>query len=180
MRIHIMGASGSGKTTLANQLWETLGIPWYELDSVAYEGGFARKRTYEERMASLHAIIDQPDCITEGFYLWWIDDLLDAADAIVWLDLPWHVSMPRIFTRHIHLWIGENRHPGLRNLANYAWGCRHFYLESEPRVPESLDDDGAVNRAGVVNYLAPYVDKVVHCRNPNDVAKFFEQITANL
>jgi adenylate kinase family enzyme len=180
-RIHIMGASGSGKTTLANQLSETLGIPWYELDSVAYEGGFARKRTYEERMASLHAIIDQPDWITEGFYLWWIDDLLDAADAIVWLDLPWHVSMPRIVTRHIHLsWIGENRHPGLRNLANYAWGCRHFYLESEPRVPESLDDDGAVNRAGVVNYLAPYADKVVHCRHPNDVAEFFEQITANL
>ena len=75
--------------------------------------------------------------------------------------------------------IGENRHPGLRNLANYAWGCRHFYLESEPSVPESLDDDGAVNRAGVVNYLAHYADKVVHCRHPNDVAEFFEQIMAN-
>ena len=88
--------------------------------------------------------------------------------------------MPRIVTRHIHLsWIGENRHPGLGNLANYAWGCRRFYLESELRVPESLDDDGAVNCAGVVNNLAPYADKVVHCRHPNNVAEFFEQIMAN-
>jgi hypothetical protein len=178
-RIHIMGASGSGKTTLAKRLSDALNIDWYELDSVAYEGGFARKRTYEERLASLHEIIDQPAWITEGFYLWWIDDLLDAADAIVWLDLPWHVSMPRIVKRHFHLsWIGENRHPGLRNLARFACGCRHFYLEDEQRIPKALDDDGAVNRAGVVDYLAPYAEKVVHCRRPSDVTHFLSQTAA--
>lgn len=177
-RIHIMGASGSGKTTLAGQLSQALGIPWYELDSVAYEGGFARKRTYDERLTELHSIIAQPAWVTEGFYLWWIDDLLAAADAIVWLDLPWHVSMPRIVTRHMQLsWRGENRHPGVRNLANYVWGCRHYYLEERPRQPAALDDDGAVNRAGVVDYLAPYNDKIVHCRRPSDVERFFAQTT---
>lgn len=176
-RIHIMGAAGSGKTTLARWASERLNCSWHELDSVAYEGGYARKRTLDERLASLQAIIAQPVWVTEGSYLWWVDDLLEAADAIVWLDLPWTVAMPRIVTRHFKLsWAGENRHPGLRNLIDFAWGCRLYYLEKEPRVPKARDDDFALNRAGVVQYLAPYITKVVQCRKPAEVDRFLAQL----
>ncbi|MCB0142414.1 MAG: hypothetical protein KDE50_21115, partial [Caldilineaceae bacterium] len=95
-RIHIMGAAGSGKTTLARRAAEQIGCPWHELDAVAYEGGYARKRTLDERRASLQEITAQPAWVTEGWFLWWIDDLLEAADAIVWLDLPPRISLARV------------------------------------------------------------------------------------
>ena len=176
-RIHILGAAGSGKTTLARWSAKRLVCPWYELDAIAYEGGYARKRTLEERLTSLQEITPQPTWVTEGFFLWWIDDLLDAADAIVWLDLPWHVSMPRIVTRHIKLsWAGTNRHPGIRNLINFVWGCRPYYLESEARIPQARDDDFSVNRAGVVQYLQSYMSKVIQCRRPADVDQFLARL----
>ena len=75
-RVHIMGAAGSGKTTLAQRASARLACPWVELDAVAYEGGYARKRTLAERLASLQAIIAQSAWVTEGSYLWWVDDLL--------------------------------------------------------------------------------------------------------
>ncbi|MCB0125991.1 MAG: hypothetical protein KDE58_27230 [Caldilineaceae bacterium] len=176
-RIHILGAAGSGKTTLARWAAERLACPWYELDAVAYEGGYARKRTIDERLASLQEIIAQPAWVTEGFFLWWIDDLLEVADAIVWLDLPWWVSMPRIVTRHFKLSLaGTNKHPGLMNLANFAWGCRHYYLEKAPRIPQARDDDFAINRAGVVQYLAPYMNKVIQCCKPAEVNHVLAQL----
>lgn len=176
-RIHIMGAAASGKTTLAKQLAAHLQSPLYELDTVAYEGGFARKRTLDERSASLQEIIAQEAWVTEGFYLWWIDPLLQAASIIVWLDLPWYVSMPRIVTRHIKLSMtGENRHPGVINLLDFTWGCRRYYLEKIPCTPQSLDQDYGVNRVGVVQYLRQYSHKLVHCHSAADVKSFLAQI----
>lgn len=176
-RIHIMGAAGSGKTTLARWSAERLACPWYELDTVAYEGGYARKRTLAERLASLQQITAQPTWVTEGSYLWWVDDLLAAADVIVWLDLPWTIAMPRIVTRHFKLsWAGKNKHPGLGNLLDFVWGCRHYYLEKQPRIPKARDDDFAINRAGVVHYLAPYMAKVFQCKTPKAVEQFLAQV----
>lgn len=177
MRVHILGAAGSGKTTLARLTAERLNCPWYELDTVAYESGYARKRTLEERLDRLKEITSQATWVTEGFFLWWIDDLLDTADAVVWLDLPWYISMSRVVSRHFKLsWAGENRHPGLLNLSSFLWGCRHYYLEPEPRISQARDDDSAVNGAAVAQSLQPYMDKVIQCRVPTDVDRFLEQL----
>lgn len=174
-RIHILGAAGSGKTTLARRVAETVAVPWYELDTIAYAGGNARKRMLAERLASLRAITAHPTWVTEGFYIWWIDDLLNAADVIVWLDLPWYISMPRIITRHIKLsWAGTNRHPGLIKLAKFTWWCRHYYTDQTRHIPEVLDQDWGINRVGVAHYLQPFMDKVVHCQQAADVERFLE------
>lgn len=176
-RIHILGAAGSGKTTLARHAAERLKCPWYELDTIAYVGGYARKRTLAERLTNLQEIAIQPAWATEGFFLWWIDELLGSADAIVWLDLPMTISIPRVVTRHFKLsWAGENRHPGLLKLARFTWGCLPFYLEPEPRIPKAPDDDGAVNRVTVSQYLEPYAEKVVQCRRPADVEQFLSHL----
>lgn len=178
-RIHIMGAAASGKTTLAGQLATRLHAPLYELDAIAYEGGFARKRTLPERLTSLQAIIVQPSWVSEGFYLWWIDELLQAAEVIVWLDLPWYVSMPRIVTRHIKLsWAGKNRHPGVINLLKFTWGARNYYLEQTARIPQTPDQDFGINRVGVAACLAAYAHKVVHCQRPAEVETFLAAIEA--
>lgn len=177
-RIHIIGAAASGKTTLAQQASEILDIPCIDLDVVAYESGYARKRTLDERLASLQTILAQPGWVTEGAYLGWVDDLLEPADAIVWLDLPWYVSMPRIVTRHIKLsWAGTNRHPGIIKLLRFFIAYIPFYTEKTPRKPKARDDDSTLNRVGLEHYLQPYMAKVVHCRSVKGVDSFRERMT---
>ena len=82
---------------------------------------------------------------------------LELADAIVWLDLPWYVSMPRIVTRHIKLsWAGTNRHPGIIKLLRFFIAYIPFYTEKTPRKPKARDDDSTLNRVGLERYLQPY------------------------
>jgi adenylate kinase family enzyme len=178
-RIHIVGAAGSGKTTLAQRLACHLEAPCFELDTIAYEGGYSRKRTLDERWADLQQLIQLPAWITEGSYLHWIDHLLQATDVIVWLDLPWYISMPRIVRRHVELSLaGKNRHPGIGKLARFVWSCHYFYRDTEVLIPTAPDDDGALNRATMQHYLLSWRDKVVHCQLPQEVEEFVRKSLA--
>ncbi len=175
-RIHIIGMAGSGKTTLARQVAARLNAPCYELDVIGYENGSGAKRLQEQRQADIQSIIVQSSWIVEGAFLWWIDDLLAHADVIVWLDLHWRLCWWRIVVRHIKADLAHNnRHPGFRNMLRFAAGVRLYYTNPVPTTSSAPDDDGA-NRAAVVQVLAAYEDKVVHCRRPADVRAFLKQI----
>lgn len=171
-RIHVIGASGSGKTTLARELAGRLDVPYHGLDAVGYEGGAGAKRSLELRQADLARIVAQPGWVTEGAFLWWVEDLLQHADAIVWLDLHWSVCYRRIVIRHLKADLARNNpHPGFLNMLRFAAGVRSYCLDPQPAVPAAPDDDHA-NRAAVVLALAPYMDKVIHCRHPEEARRF--------
>lgn len=53
MRIHIIGGPGSGKTTLARRIASRLKIPFYEMDVIGWEGGFASERPLEVRLRDI-------------------------------------------------------------------------------------------------------------------------------
>ena len=164
-RVHIVGGMGSGKTTLANRLGRRLDVPVYDLDLVAYEGGAGRKRSVEERLASAHEIAAQMGWVTEGVYLWWIDELIGTADVVIWLDVPWRVAAWRIVKRHVLATLRRNnRHPGWRKLLRFTLASRRWYLERVPRTPSDPADDGATSRVATARYLQPYARKVL--RNP--------------
>lgn len=117
-RVHVVGGPGSGKSTLARRLGASLGVPVHGLDAVAYEGGAGRKRALAQRRADAARIAAEPGWVAEGAFLWWTDDIVRAADVVVWLDVPWRVAVWRIVRRHAHADLaGRNPHRGYGKLA---------------------------------------------------------------
>ena len=172
-RIHIVGSAGSGKTTLAKQLSAYLNAPCYHLDEVAYEGGFGRKIPLDARVAALQPVIARPAWVTEGVFLWWTAPLMDAADLIVWLDMPFYVNGWRIITRHFRLnWEGTNRHPGTMKLFRFLFHVMRKQIRNTPITPTAPDDDAATTRVATGEFLRAYAHKVVHCQQPRDVVRF--------
>jgi adenylate kinase family enzyme len=179
-RIHIVGSAGSGKTTLAKELGASLALPCHDLDEVAYEGGFGRKIALDDRVASLQQIITQPGWVTEGAFIWWTAPLMEAADMIVWLDLPVHITGWRIVARHFRLsWAGTNRHPGFVKLLRFLTFVTSKQLMKTAITPKSADDDAATTRVATAEFLRAYAPKVVHCRTPAEVAAFKQQLCAH-
>ncbi len=174
-RIHIIGGAGSGKTTLARQIAEHLTVQAYDLDAIAYENGAGPKRSLDVRRTAVHRIVTQPAWVSEGGFLWWTDELLQAADVIVWLDLPWHIAAKRVLMRHMRASLaGTNKHRGLRKLLRFLlWTRRYYTSESVPAVP---DDDGAMNRTATVEALRPHMCKVVRCRRPSEVTALLKAL----
>ena len=168
-RVHIIGGPGSGKTTLAGQLAARLKTSAYNLDEVGYEGGNGPQRPPAARLAEVDRIAAGPDWVSEGVFLWWTERLLQAAEVIVWLDLPWPVAVRRIVTRHLKLSLaGTNPHPGLRRLLGFLGWSMRYYLSGPATLPVGAQEDAAVSRAVTATYLQPYAGKVIHCRRPDD------------
>jgi hypothetical protein len=91
-KIAVFGKPGSGKSTLSKELASLTGIPLYQLDSILYEKNgeqVDRKiydRKHEEILSSDSWIIDGFDLI-EPFNM-----RLEAADTLIYIDLPYSVS----------------------------------------------------------------------------------------
>ncbi len=99
-RVHIVGGPGSGKTTIALNLGRRLDVPTFDLDEVGYEGGTGDQRPLSARLSDVSAIAAQAGWVTEGVFLGWTDELLRAADLVLWLDVPWRAAAWRIVARH--------------------------------------------------------------------------------
>ena len=163
--MHIIGGPGSGESTCARQIGLRLGAHAIELDRIAYGPGGV-KRTLAERSASVHDILGCHQFVTEGIYLWWIDDLLECADVIVWLDVPFRVAAWRTVSRHVRASLaGANQLPGIGRLLAFLRSSRRYYMEPLSGLPAGADDDGSVTRAQTARELARYTAKVVRDRS---------------
>src|SRR2546421_10976477 len=112
-RVHITGGPGSGKTTVGRRIASELHLPFQELDQILIDMGWDMERAVEENTAS--AIADHDAWLSEGAYFGWAQPLLDRAELIVLLDLPWRVASHRIINRYVKAELaGSNQHHGLR------------------------------------------------------------------
>ena len=95
----IASASGNGKTTVGRALAERLDVPFYELDALHHGPDWA-PATAEELRAKVEPIVASPGWVVDGSYRGKIGDIVpEAAELIVWLDLPVHVWFPRLLKR---------------------------------------------------------------------------------
>src|SRR5947199_1730985 len=99
-RIAVIGsASGSGKTTLARELARRLDVPVVELDSLVHGPNWTETPNDVLR-AQLEPILAGDGWVIDGVYRGKLGTLvLEAADLVVWIDLPIHVWLPRLVRR---------------------------------------------------------------------------------
>lgn len=86
-RVIIIGSSGSGKSTLARALGEKTGLPVVHLDLHFWHPGWVGTPDliWQEK---IHEMVRQPKWILDGNYRRTLDTRLQAADTVVFLDLP--------------------------------------------------------------------------------------------
>ena len=95
----LSSASGSGKSTLGRKLASALGVPYVELDAIHHQANW-RELTAEELRREVEPIVAGDTWVIDGSYRSKLGDLvLDAADTVVWLDLPRRVWLPRLLWR---------------------------------------------------------------------------------
>jgi adenylate kinase family enzyme len=125
----IASASGNGKTTLGRALAARLGVRFVELDALVHGPDWAETPDAELRALVL-PILAEEGWVIDGSYSRKLGTLvLDAADTVVWLDLPIRVWFPRLVRRtgrritgREPLWNGNRE-----NLLTAVWGRESLF-----------------------------------------------------
>jgi adenylate kinase family enzyme len=126
----IASASGNGKTTFGRALAQRLGVPFVELDSLVHGPNWTETPDAELR-ALVAEVVRSDGWVIDGTYWRKLGRLvLDAADTVVWLDLPLRVWLPRLLRRTWRrrrgdeaLW-NDNR----ETLRNAFWGRDSLFV----------------------------------------------------
>ena len=112
----MVGNTGSGKTTFARALAQKLGVPHVELDALNWKSGWVIA-SHEEIRAQVEAVLAGDGWVIDGNYQGPLGTtVLDEADDIVWLDLPFPTTFWRLLGRTLRrlrtreeLWGTTNR-----------------------------------------------------------------------
>jgi shikimate kinase len=125
----IASASGNGKTTLGRALAERLGVPFVELDALVHGPNWTETPDAELR-AVVEPIVRSDGWVIDGTYRRKLGMLVfDAADTIVWLDLPLRVWMPRLLRRTFRRLAGRERlwNDNRETLRGAFWGRESLF-----------------------------------------------------
>jgi adenylate kinase family enzyme len=116
-----VGCSGSGKTTLAAALARALDAPHIELDSIFHQPGWNPLAEDEFRIRVSEAT--RPEhWVVDGNYSAVQDIVWEAADTVVWFDLPYLTVMARMIRRTLRRTLtGEELWNGNREALSNLW-----------------------------------------------------------
>ena len=101
-RVAIIGtASGCGKSTVGRALAAQLRVPFFELDAIHWCPGWTEMDATQLRRR-VESLVALDAWVIDGSYRGKLGDLvLEAADTVIWLDLPRRVWLPRLVRRTV-------------------------------------------------------------------------------
>ena len=97
-RVLVAGSTGAGKTTTATALAGRLGLPHIKMDALWHGPGWVPRPEFATDVA---AMLASGRWVTEYQYRTVKDDLLAAAQAVVWLDHPFPLVAWRLLRRSV-------------------------------------------------------------------------------
>jgi adenylate kinase family enzyme len=109
-RIAIIGPTASGKSTLASRLSPLLDIPVYHLDALYWRPGRV-PTPWDEWDESLREIVAREEWIIDGNFTRTLPERIEAADAVIFLDLPRRLCAAAVIRRRIRYRL--RRAPGM-------------------------------------------------------------------
>jgi adenylate kinase family enzyme len=171
--VSIQGISGSGKTTLGAALAERLGVPHLETDALVHGPDWAETPDDELR-AALEEFMRADGWVIDSDYRRKLGTfVLERADTVVWLDLPLHVCLRRLWGRTIprirgrqELWNGN-----LESWRAAFWGWDSLFVYA-------VRKHGSQRRTLPEMLARPELAhlKVVRLRSPDAVKKWLATI----
>ena len=171
-RVNVKGSSGAGKSTFAAELARRLDLPYVELDAL-HHGPNWTEASAEELEAKVRGVIAQSrdGWVIDGNYEQKLGSLVvDAADTIVWLDLPLRVKLGRLWRRTMHriggkveLWAGNRESwwgafGGPQSL--FGWALRRHFVHRREWPKQFADDP-----------------RLVRLRTPEEAQRWLEEAT---
>lgn len=147
-RILILGSSGSGKSTLARQLGTILDLPVVHLDQHYWNPGWEptpKDAWYKE----VQTIIKEPTWIIDGNYRSTLNMRIQAADTIIFLDLPANLCARRAIKRRF-MYLNHPR-------PDISRGCKERLLDPKfPKFVRWILDYPNRARPDVIRRLSQY------------------------
>jgi adenylate kinase family enzyme len=134
-RVLVAGNTGAGKTTTGRILAGKLGVPFHEVDELAFRPGWRANPAYPDLVTRL---AEEPAWVLDT----WGESRIRAglwqrADTVIWLDYPLSVIVPRLFRRSAARTIKREKIFN-GNVESYAgWLSRDHPLRSAVRDQKS-------------------------------------------
>lgn len=171
-KVAVFGNAGGGKSTLSKKLSEISGLPLHVLDKIQYRSGGAEiphedyQRTHQQILVTDRWIIDGFGCMET---LW---RRLNAADSLVFVDLPLYVHFWWVTKRLITGWFQPpegwpEKSPILKSSFNSyraLWLC---HKSLTPKYREYIEQARSTKR-------------VYHIRSTGQIAQFFELMESEI
>jgi adenylate kinase family enzyme len=139
-RVAIVGCGGSGKSYVARELGRLLDLPVIHMDAVYFDDQW-NPLPMERFEAKQHELVAAPRWVIDGNYNSTVQVRLEAADTVVFMDLPTHVCLWGILSRQLRHGCGQNDRNGVYNritsdVLRYVLGYRR---KMRPRMLTKID-----------------------------------------
>jgi len=166
-RIMIIGGPGSGKSTLARTLGKRLGLPVTHIDRLQFTTGWVEVDP-AARDRQIRAVIARDRWIIDGNYSSTVQERMNRADTLIWLDIAVLRRLWRVARRTV-------RHYG-QNRPELPAGCPERF---SPDFFHYIVTTNKRQRAKAADRYAAMARRAqaFHLRSSRDVQVFLEQLS---